>query len=176
MSRNTFSQWVNQFIGGSRKTSKRRSLSRITALEQLGERITPTINAMSFGSVLTVYGDSADNTITVSRNAAGTLLVNGGAVAITGTTPTVANISQITIFGQAGNDTLTLNETNGALPRAIIFGGAGNDILTGGSGADIMLGQAGNDTLLGKGGAERRGQRHAHRWHGRRQGLRPIWR
>ena len=34
--------------------------------------------------VLTVFGDSPDNTITVSRNAAGKILVNGGAVAVTG--------------------------------------------------------------------------------------------
>src|SRR5262249_50383083 len=41
-----------------------------------------------------------------------------------------------------------------ALPRANLFGGAGNDTLTGGSGADMLFGQAGNDTLLGKGGAD----------------------
>jgi len=154
MSRNTLNQWFTAFNRGSRTTRKGRSLSRKTAFEQLGNRIVPTVSAMSFGGVLTVYGDSADNTITVSRNAAGALLVNGGAVAITGTTPTVANTSQITIFGQAGNDTLALNEANGALPRAIIFGGIGNDTLTGGSGNDIMLGQAGNDTLLGNGGGD----------------------
>ena len=41
---------------------------------------------------------------------------------------------------------------NGALPAANLFGGAGNDTLTGGSGGDQLFGQAGNDTLLGKGG------------------------
>jgi Ca2+-binding RTX toxin-like protein len=56
------------------------------------------------------------------------------------------------IFGQGGNDTLSLDEANGPLPRAELFGGAGNDVLTGGSGADLLFGQAGNDTLLGKGG------------------------
>ena len=102
--------------------------------------------------VLTVFGDNLDNTITVSRNAAGNILVNGGAVAILGGTPTVANTSLIQVFGLGGNDTITLNETNGALPRANLFGGAGNDTLIGGSGADLLFGQAGNDTLLGKGG------------------------
>ena len=43
-------------------------------------------------------------------------------------------------------------ETNGALPKSNLFGGAGNDTLTGGSGNDQLFGQAGNDTLLGKGG------------------------
>jgi Ca2+-binding RTX toxin-like protein len=102
--------------------------------------------------VLTVFGDSLDNSIVISRNAAGTILVNNGAVAVIGGTPTVANTALIQVFGQAGNDTITLNEGNGALPRANLFGGIGNDILTGGSGADLLFGQAGNDALLGRGG------------------------
>src|SRR5215213_6300796 len=103
---------------------------------------------------LFVFGDSLDNAITVSRNAAGTILVNGGAVAVVGGTPTVANTSQIEVFGQGGNDSITINEVNGAVPAALLFGGAGNDTLTGGSGADELFGEAGNDTLLGKGGAD----------------------
>ena len=100
---------------------------------------------------LTVFGDAQDNTITASRDAAGTILINGGAVTVRGGTPTVANTSLIEVFGQDGNDTITLNEANGALPRANLFGGAGNDVLTGGSGGDMLFGQSGNDTLLGKG-------------------------
>jgi Ca2+-binding RTX toxin-like protein len=102
--------------------------------------------------VLTAFGDSAGNAITVSRDAAGTLLVNGGAVAIVGGDATVANTSLIQGFGLGGNDTIALDETNGALPAADLFGGAGNDTLTGGSGADELFGQDGNDTLFGKGG------------------------
>ena len=101
---------------------------------------------------LTIFGDNLNNTITISRNAAGALLVNGGAVAVTGGTPTVANTTVIQVFGQGGNDTIALNEASGALPRANLFGGAGNDTLTGGSGNDQLFGQSGNDTLLGKGG------------------------
>ena len=58
---------------------------------------------------LTVLGDSANNSITISRNAAGHILVNGGAVAVTGGTPTVANTSLIRLFGQGGQDVLSLN-------------------------------------------------------------------
>jgi Ca2+-binding RTX toxin-like protein len=104
--------------------------------------------------VLSVTGDSLDNSVQISRNAAGQILVNGGAIAVVGGAPTVANTTAIQVFGLAGNDTLTLNEANGALPRALLFGGAGNDVLTGGSGADQLFGQAGNDTLLGKGGTD----------------------
>ncbi|MGH6753051.1 MAG: calcium-binding protein, partial [Bradyrhizobium sp.] len=107
----------------------------------------------SFSSgILSVFGDSLNNTITTSRDAAGKILVNGGAVTTLGGTPTVANTSLIQIFGQSGNDTISLSETNGALPAANLFGGDGNDIITGGSGNDKLFGQDGNDTLLGKGG------------------------
>ena len=101
---------------------------------------------------LTVIGDSLNNTIVTSRDAAGNILVNGGAVPVLGGQPTVANTSLIQVFGQGGNDMITLNEANGALPAANLFGGDGNDTLTGGSGNDLLFGQAGNDTLLGKGG------------------------
>lgn len=103
-------------------------------------------------SVLSVFGDGADNIIAVSRDPAGSILVNNGAVAISGGTPTVANTALIQVFGLSGNDTLSINEANGALPAANLYGGDGIDVLTGGSGADKLFGQAGVDTLLGKGG------------------------
>src|SRR5712664_4940970 len=102
--------------------------------------------------LLSELGDGVDNTIVTSRDAAGQLFVNGGAVPITGGRATVANTATIQVFGQGGNDTISLDETNGALPAAQLFGGAGNDTLTGGSGNDLLFGQAGNDILLGKGG------------------------
>jgi Ca2+-binding RTX toxin-like protein len=101
---------------------------------------------------LTALGDSLDDAITASRDAAGNILLNGGSVPVVGGTPTVANTTNIQLFGQVGNDTLALDESNGALPAAELFGGAGNDLLTGGSGDDQLFGQAGNDTLTGKGG------------------------
>jgi len=122
--------------------------------ESLETRLSPAVIATfsASGGTLTVFGDNLDNSIAVSRNAAGRILVNGGAVAVLGGTPTVANTSLIQVFGQGGNDVITLDESNGALPRAFLFGGTGNDVLTGGSGNDMLFGQSGNDTLLGKGG------------------------
>jgi Ca2+-binding RTX toxin-like protein len=102
--------------------------------------------------LLSISGDKLKNGITVSRNAAGDILVDGGAVAIDGGQPTVSNTNLIEVFGQDGNDTITLDESNGPLPAAQLFGGAGNDSLTGGSGADQLFGGAGNDVLNGKGG------------------------
>jgi Ca2+-binding RTX toxin-like protein len=101
---------------------------------------------------LAVIGTTQNDTITVSRNAAGGLLVNGGAVRILGPTATVANTSLIDVFGLEGDDALALDEANGTLPNADLFGGAGNDTLIGGSGADQLFGASGDDTLLSKGG------------------------
>jgi Ca2+-binding RTX toxin-like protein len=126
----------------------------VPTLEPLGERIVLAVTASFIPSagILTVLGDSQNNNIVVSRDAAGQILVNGGAVAVAGGTPTVANTSLIQVFGQAGNDQISLDESNGALPAANLFGGDGNDTLIGGSGNDMLFGEAGNDTLLGKGG------------------------
>ncbi len=124
------------------------------ALYALEPREVPAVFAFSAGGSLAVFGDNADNAVTVSRTAAGAILVNGGAVKVIGVAPTVANTTSVSLFGLGGNDALALDETNGALPRALLFGGAGNDALTGGSGSDLLFGQAGDDTLLGKGGAD----------------------
>src|SRR5262245_54898298 len=69
--------------------------------------------------VLTVTGDNADNSIVISRDAAGRILVNGGAIAVTGGTPTVANTALIKVFGLGGKDTIALSEAGGALPTGI---------------------------------------------------------
>ena len=130
-------------------------LRRPLEVERLESRATPAVIATFAPSgALSIFGDNLDNTIEISRNAAGQILVNGGAVKVIGGTPTVANTTLIQVFGQAGNDTITLNEASGALPRALLFGGTGNDVLTGGSGADMLFGQSGHDTLLGKGGSD----------------------
>lgn len=53
------------------------------------------------GGVLTVIGDNLDNTVALSRNPAGRILVNGGAVSVLGEIPTVANVTTIQVFGLA---------------------------------------------------------------------------
>jgi Ca2+-binding RTX toxin-like protein len=154
MSRRTFKQWFLRQFGLAPRSTKRSRVRRTLVFETLSQRITPTVNAFFHAGVLTVNGDNQDNTITVSRDAAGKLLVNGGAITIKGGSPSVTSTKLIQVFGLSGNDTITLDEVNGALPKANLYGGAGNDTLTGGSGNDLLFGEAGNDTLLGKGGVD----------------------
>jgi Ca2+-binding RTX toxin-like protein len=137
-----------------RSIGQRRPRRAVPAVELLDERVLLSVTA-SFSpgaGILSILGDAQNNNIVISRDAAGTILVNGGAVRIQGGAATVANTTLIQAFGQDGNDIISLDETNGALPAANLFGGNGNDILTGGSGNDMLFGQAGNDILLGKAG------------------------
>ncbi len=112
----------------------------------------PTITAVFSGGILTVTGDNDDNVLTVSRDVAGNLLVNGGTVAITGGAPTVANTTLINILGLAGNDTLQVDDANGPMPPGNLSGGDGDDILTGSANNDVLDGGAGNDMLFGRDG------------------------
>jgi len=147
-------RWLRPRFRVSRRS--RRSRPFALHLHELNPRIVPAITATfsAHPGVLSVFGDAQDNTLTVSRDTAGNILVNGGTVTIRGGIPTTANTTLIQVFGRAGDDTITLDETNGVLPRANLFGGAGNDSIAGGSGNDQLFGQGGHDALLGRGGVD----------------------
>jgi len=102
--------------------------------------------------VLTISGDSTANAITVGRDRDGVIQVNGGAVHIRGGLATVANTHRIVVLGGRGGDRIAIDEANGPLPRARLYGGAGGDELFGGSSKDRLFGQNGRDTLLGDAG------------------------
>jgi Ca2+-binding RTX toxin-like protein len=157
----TFAAWTNSSLvltgSGAFLFVTNPIIAKSNAFFRVKRLLPPEVISASFDPLtgtLTIIGDDVDNTIVVSRNAAGALLVNNGAVSITGGVATVANTVLIRIFGRGGNDQLSLNEANGALPRTEMFGEAGNDTLTGGSGNDTLNGGPGNDTLLGKGGTD----------------------
>ncbi len=131
-----------------RRPSRRFPLVELTGIELLDRRVLPAVTALFAAGTLRVTGDDQDNVITISRNEGGTILVNNGDVAIQGGTATVANTSHLHLVGAGGNDRIFLDEANGALPAADLFGGAGNDLLIGGSGDDFFDGDAGNDTVF----------------------------
>ncbi len=154
MSRKSFTQLMsNLFVRSNRRSKARRAAKRWNniAAETLEERVVPAITA-SFSAItgtLSVVGDAQDNVINISQDDDGRIEINNGEVAISGGAPLVADVNTIYGFGLDGNDQITLNEFNGALPNAILLGGSGNDLLIGGSGQDFLLGGSGNDTLRG---------------------------
>ena len=112
------------------------------------------VTANFAAGTLTITGDSLDNAVTASRNAAGKSWSMAAPLPLRAAPPRSRIPASFRHLDLGGNDTISLDETNGALPKANLFGGTGNDVLTGGSGADQLFGQDDNDTLLGKGGAD----------------------
>ena len=111
------------------------------------------IKANFTAGVLSVTGHNGGDAITVSRDAAGQILINGGAISVQGDQPTLANTKEIDVSGGNGNDTISLDNVvppaGQAPPTAHLFGGNGNDILTGGAGNDTLFGGNGDDTVIG---------------------------
>jgi hypothetical protein len=113
--------------------------------------------------VLSVTADNGGDDITVTRDAAEQILINGEAPSIQGDQPpTLTNTTRIDVFGGNGNDTISLDNVAPplgqtqpkALPTAHLFGGNGNDTLNGGAGNDFLDGGNGNDTVAGGKGAD----------------------
>lgn len=139
---------------------------RILAVESLETRRLLATHAFNAG-VLTITGDNTDETITVSRSAAGFLKLNGANMNVNGSALKVSQTTTIVVDGRGGNDTLKINDTNGSMPKATLRGSSGNDVLFGsatagdkldggsgddtlnsGAGIDEMFGKDGNDTLI----------------------------
>ena len=82
--------WLNRLLKNVRPLRRpvRTKLQHgfLPKVESLDERVTPAVTATFSAAAgqLRVIGDAQDNTFVVSRDAAGTILVNNGAVAIQG--------------------------------------------------------------------------------------------
>ena len=149
MLRALFKAMIRGYRRGANKTNSqtRTNPNRFApSLFPLEAREVPAVTAsfLAGSGTLSVFGDNLDNTITISRNAAGQILVNGGAVAVTGGTPTVANTALIQVFGQGGNDVI-----QGGFSTDSIFAGGGNDTIQvlEGEFIDHVNGESGLDTL-----------------------------
>ncbi|WP_269582164.1 cadherin domain-containing protein [Roseibium sp. Sym1] len=74
-----------------------------------------------------------------------------------GATFTDSGVSETSITGGSGNDTITAHDDGGNLSGGegddTLIGGAGNDTLSGGAGTDTLQGGDGDDTLIAGSGA-----------------------
>jgi Ca2+-binding RTX toxin-like protein len=149
-----FKRVLNDLFCRARNPRRRRYCNRVMpAVEALDPRVMLAVTASFSAGTLRVTGDDQDNLITISRNALGTILLNGGAIPILGDpNPNILSVHTTLVVGAGGDDHLTLDESNGPLPGAGLFGGDGNDVLTGGSGSDFVDGGVGNDMVFMGGG------------------------
>jgi RTX calcium-binding nonapeptide repeat (4 copies) len=116
------------------------------------------IKANFTAGLLSVTGGNGDDAIAITRDAAGQILINGGAISAQEGQPTLTNATGIVVVGGNGNDTISLDNiappAGQSLPPATLFGGNGNDILIGGGGNDMLFGGAGDDTITGGKGTD----------------------
>jgi hypothetical protein len=104
----------------------------------------PAGRAIVENSTLIVSGTGTNDSVFVDWvTIAYRVRINGRLVA----TVPLSAVSQIVVFGGAGNDVVVLDSRIAA--PAQIFGEAGNDSLIGARGSDQLWGGLGNDTLLG---------------------------
>jgi Ca2+-binding RTX toxin-like protein len=118
-----------------------------TGLEPILDNLNVTDRIFAFSS--------ADDVVTVGDDG---IAANGlSRISTTGTSETVdftTPLGSLTIFGGAGNDTITVgNLDSGAFPTTV-DGGTGNDSIVGSIAADLLRGGTGNDTLSGGDGAD----------------------
>src|SRR5262249_4589199 len=127
------------------------------AVEGLADRIAPSVSSIfnPLAHSLTVNSDGASDTINVSNDGAGVILVNG--VAVDPVNVTLANVTLGRANGNGGHDDIRLASLNTLAfgTQTLIDGGAGNDELTGSIGNDSLTGGAGIDLIDGQNGNDR---------------------
>ncbi len=133
------------------RTAPGRSASAFRpAVEALADRVVPTVTFTFDGDLLTVNSDAQSDNITIRSDAAtGSVLVNN-----VNTGAFLSTMNRLVVNGNGGNDVISLAQLNTSFldNRAEVFGGTGNDTITGSSNADTLAGQDDDDTLAGGGG------------------------
>lgn len=103
------------------------------------------------GRVLIVTGTSGNDNISVDRLNGNRIRVRmSGFERVFNQNVDAQAFDRIVVFGQSGNDRITVGTSVGI--SATLLGGSGNDTLIGSSAADELDGGAGNDTLNGGAG------------------------
>jgi PKD repeat protein len=99
----------------------------------------------SAGRTLLIGGTAGDDVIAVGPGTSSSAV----AVTVDGVTESVpvASFATVVVTAGAGNDSITFSGAL-AVPR-FVYGGAGNDTLTGGDGPAVLVGGDGNDALTG---------------------------
>jgi Ca2+-binding RTX toxin-like protein len=76
------------------------------------------------------------------------VVINGVVRGTFARSTTAGTIGRVIVYGNDGDDTITINGNVDPI-AAVLYGGAGNDTLTGGQGSNFLDGGDGNDNLTG---------------------------
>jgi Ca2+-binding RTX toxin-like protein len=94
-------------------------------------------------TILTINGTELNDTITIDHVGNSIKVIDNGV----NRSFDASKVSRLIVRGNAGNDKITASATFDK--PMIMFGGAGNDTLTGGAKDDRISGELGDDTLNG---------------------------
>ena len=117
----------------------------------------PTLSASVSDGTLHVFGSPLGEKIAlrVSATDRTQLQIDVGDNGTADETFDLTTIDAIDVNAGNGNDTVRIDQVNGAITEATrIEGGNGDDTLLGGSGAEVLVGGNGNDFVDGNGGAD----------------------
>ena len=119
----------------------------------------PAVRVRLAGGTLQISGTPFADRITLRKSATDRtqLQVDIGDDGSADLTFDLGTISAIDVDGGGGNDTIRIDDVNGAFTTTtptLIDGGRGDDTLIGGSGAETFVGGSGNDRVDGNGGAD----------------------
>lgn len=101
--------------------------------------IPSSVTAKLVNRVLTVVGTNGDDVIRV------TTANNGTDIRVAGKSFRAANVDRIVVAGESGDDEITISSK--IRTTTYLYGGDGDDTITGGSGKDFLYGGDGSDYL-----------------------------
>lgn len=97
---------------------------------------------------LVLFGSDAKDTVSATKTGSNLQITFNKAK----TSYAYGSIDSLRIDVRGGNDTVDIAAS--VAKQAIVFGGTGNDTLSGGGGGDILLGGEGNDKISGRAGRD----------------------
>jgi hypothetical protein len=150
----TFRRPRTPFGATEMKSGKNQSKSQPMPFEELENR--KLFSASLSAGVLTVNGSAGNDQIQVSMSYGPLFnIVNVTENGVTTGSFIASTVSSISVYGNAGNDTIAIGggigntNINGGVGDDALYGGNGNDYLFGGDGNDYASGGFGNDTIDG---------------------------
>jgi len=114
----------------------------------VGDRV--VIDGGTGNDSVTASGTGGDDDIGIARDGTNNVAV----FAAGGQVIDVTNVEHLLVQGGAGNDTISGQNGIATLTQLTLDGGAGNDTLRGGDGNDLLIGGDGNDFIDGNIGSD----------------------